>query len=762
MSTPTLVVLAGVALGCYAVYLQRRLYFFQYLFLCRLPITVALVLAVALPVSMVVLFENMLGNLADLGFFGIMFTSWFAVHVAWVILFSMWMLLEVIPRNARLGFVREGLQMPVVPRGARGMRRLAARLRSWPLRLPLAAHRITRGEFDMLGNPALLCYSLLALPLIATLVWRSSRAGSNPLWVNVSAALLGYALAWLVRIVAIRLTRGAPTMIEIPLEKLVAKLDRKVRQRAAAAPAARKRDQPRVGLTYEPAPQENLDRRRGRALAFIVLTFGFYVAGAYLLSPNRPEWMPGNVPVLLTVLLLLTLACLVLSWIASVVDVMRVPVFLTLLTVMFVSFQLLGKDHYYALIPVADERTAAGLTPEQLIGRWTLDHSDDAAPVMVVVAASGGGIKAGRWAADVLTRLQHEVGAAFGDSIAVISSVSGGAMGAMYFIDRYRDGKSPVAEDLCGIKDAAGASSLNATSWGFLYRDMWSALPGLPGKKDRGWALERAWSRHMLDPDATLRGWGADAREGRRPVPVFQATVVENGERFLLTPFVFGDRQAGSPGHWFGENFNDLYTGWDLPVASAARLSATFAWISPIARPAAGTVDPSVAYHLADGGYFDNHGVASAVDFLRVVKHELAASLADGDQTTPMSTAPKVLLIQIRAATPTELPVSEGGGFTYAIAGPGLTILQVRTATQVARNEVELELLRESWPQQIEFHTVVFDIGSAGPLSWHMTSTDIAEIEAVWTRADLQDGLRRVKALFGDSTPLKGPIDCSS
>ena len=95
MSTPTLVILAGIALGCYAIYLHRRLYFFQYLFLCRLPITVALVLAVLLPVSMVVLFENMLGNLADLGFFGILFTSWFAVHVTWVILFSMWMLFEV-------------------------------------------------------------------------------------------------------------------------------------------------------------------------------------------------------------------------------------------------------------------------------------------------------------------------------------------------------------------------------------------------------------------------------------------------------------------------------------------------------------------------------------------------------------------------------------------------------------------------------------------------------------------------------------------
>ena len=44
-------------------------------------------------------------------------------------------------------------------------------------------------------------------------------------------------------------------------------------------------------------------------------------------------------------------------------------------------------------------------------------------------------------------------------------------------------------------------------------------------------------------------------------------------------------------------------------------------------------------------------------------------------------------------------------------------MLQVRAATQMARNEVELELLRESWPAPIELYTEVFDVGPAGPLS---------------------------------------------
>jgi len=771
MSTSTLVILAGLVVGGYAIYLQRRLYLFQYLFFCRFPISVALILAVVLPASIVVWFEDVLGNLADLSFLGIMFTTLFAIQTAWVVLFSLWMLLEAIPRRAKIGFVREGLQMPIEPASDTRRGRLIAALRSWPLRFALAVHRLTRGNLRTLSVSALFWYSLLAAPLVVAIVWKSTTAGGIRAWASISAALLGIALAWIIRLLVYRATHGAPTIVERPLDGFIKRIDRLVEKRTNEAPAVRLRDQPLRGLTYELAPREVLDWRRARTLSFILLTTAFYVAGAFLLSPSRPAWIAGDVPVLLTVFLLLTLVCLLLSWIAAVVDVMRVPVFLSVFVVLFVSFQVFDKDHYYRPVPPAAGLGSAVLTPEQLIQRWSQDHAADPAPVMVVVAASGGGITAARWTADVLARLQHEVGAPFGDSIVLVSSVSGGSVGSMHFIDRYRDGNSPTGADLCAIKDASAASSLGATSWGFLYRDMWSILPGMPGEKDRGWALERAWSRRMDDSSATLHAWRDDAREGRRPVPVFNATVAETGRRFLMTPLSLGPRAPDESSLWFTENFNDMYPGWDLPIVSAARLSATFPWVSPIARPARGTVDASIAYHLADGGYFDNHGVATAVDFLRTVKRELAPTAAGGDEESADRADGadrgdrarlKVLLIQIRAVESAPLESGEGGGFTYVVAGPGITMLQVRAATQVARNEVELELMRESWPADIAFHTEVFDVGPAGPLSWHLTAADIAELEAVWDNDELDDALLRIKQLFGDPTPLRGPLVCGS
>ena len=56
-----------------------------------------------------------------------------------------------------------------------------------------------------------------------------------------------------------------------------------------------------------------------------------------------------------------------------------------------------------------------------------------------MVTAAGGGIQAAAWTAQVLTGLDEIYGKEFSDSIGVVSSVSGGSVGAMFFLDRWDD-----------------------------------------------------------------------------------------------------------------------------------------------------------------------------------------------------------------------------------------------------------------------------------------------------------------------------------
>jgi hypothetical protein len=61
-------------------------------------------------------------------------------------------------------------------------------------------------------------------------------------------------------------------------------------------------------------------------------------------------------------------------------------------------------------------------------------------------------------------------------------------------------------------------------------------------------------------------------------------------------------------------DFNTLYAGYDIDVVTAARLSATFSYVSPISRYVG--ENPQGNYHIADGGYFDNSGVVTMVEWL--------------------------------------------------------------------------------------------------------------------------------------------------
>ena len=199
--------------------------------------------------------------------------------------------------------------------------------------------------------------------------------------------------------------------------------------------------------------------------------------------------------------------------------------------------------------------------------------------------------------------------------------------------------------------------------------------------------MEQAWKRQLTSPDRMLSQWRTGLREGWLPAPVLNSTVVETGEQFLLTPLDL-------PPGWRTRLFHDVYPGYDLPVVTAARLSATFPWVSPIAQARGQEGSPPKGFrqlHLADGGYYDNFGVVTAVNWLRSL---LPSHLDDLRQRG-------VLLVLIRAFPEAAEPRAGGGsararqGWLFATAGPLLTMYNVRTSTQAFHNNAEVGLLKE-------------------------------------------------------------------
>ena len=460
-------------------------------------------------------------------------------------------------------------------------------------------------------------------------------------------------------------------------------------------------------------------------LFYSAFAFGrYFYLHAIELGKIATPWLP--LPTLGSILVLFGMLCWFHSALAFLLDRYRIPVLVPLAGILVLTAQFPESDHYFEVRPLVD---TTEFTPVDAL-RPPPGAAPDSA---IVVATSGGGIQAAAWTARVLTGLVaagDEAGLHdyFSQSIRAISSVSGGSVGTLYFVNAYQDGKFDRGS-VQSVFDSAADSSLDEVSWGLVYPDMFRSVAPLllSPRIDRGWALERTWLQHLQVPFATspsLGSWRADARNHLRPSVIFNATLVETGERFIF-PTVDIQR---SPGR---RSFHDVsgYESLDLSAVTAARLSATFTYVTPVSR-ALCCPPRQHRYHVADGGYYDNYGLGSISELL--------------DQAT--RTGPPVhhiLLIQILLDRPTDDPPSGGSrGWFFQSFAPLETLYKMRSAAQYSRDETEFALLQQTLAARcVQLDRVTFPYEKPNdphakrpspPLSWHLTPAQIGDIQAIW------------------------------
>ena len=454
---------------------------------------------------------------------------------------------------------------------------------------------------------------------------------------------------------------------------------------------------------------------------------------AHLPAPGAAASAPlaGWFPAYGYLLLLLVVLGWLLPGLSFFLDRFRVPVLLPAVLLWAIGFTVSGGDHVFPVVHVASPSAPPAAGAEPALARRLLG---DGGPV-VVVAAAGGGITSARWTAEVLTRLAEDErsGAAFAGRLAAVSAVSGGALGSLYFVDRLPGrGAGGALDPALGraIRRAAGASSLDPVAWGLAYPDLARGFVAplatlLFPRIDRSWALESSWSRRLAPSGGrieTLGGWRADVLAGRRPVTVFNATAVETGERFQFSTLLPADRPGVG-------NFLRDFAGLDLPIVSAVRLAATFPLVTQAAR-ASDRRAPGA--HFVDGGYYDNSGVLSALELL---EDALAAAPPPGAIGAP----PAVLLLRVRAfeTTPAELSAERGDDpWLVSVLSPATTVVRVRAATQVFRNEFEAELFRAKWRGRgVPVYLVDVPLHAPGPLSWKLTAAERCAIARAWSES---------------------------
>lgn len=483
---------------------------------------------------------------------------------------------------------------------------------------------------------------------------------------------------------------------------------------------------------YLAAQQNALRAGHLAAAGFLVAVLIIYAVGYFAFRPRiKPRRFQA--PPLFFLLILVMMMTLFFSAATFFFDLLRIPVVLIFLAISFITYGLFNVDHFYELKPLPETAPKrAHVSPaNEFLAALTerLDRQESSKRTLVVVCASGGGIQAAGWMTMVLTGLQEILGPAFPRAVGLISSVSGGSVGTLHYLDRFSSSGYPEPDELTAIFDSATKESLDATAWGLAYPDLWRlmGLPFLPPRLlDRGTMIEVDWSSTMKQPETAFSHWRAGILQGKLPVPVFNATLVEDGRRFLLSPMCFGENIDSRY-----IDFNTLYESYDIQAATAARLSATFPYVTPICRNDKG--EP--VYHIADGGYFDNFGVFTAVEWLD--RWVLPVKDALGIE--------RLLLLQINAF-PEESPAQGGSrkkGWVISLAGPLLTLFRVRNSTQIARNRREVKNLQSRCAGQIDFASFSITFPKmpsftdakdeyTPPLSWKLTTAQKEAMRQAW------------------------------
>jgi hypothetical protein len=467
-------------------------------------------------------------------------------------------------------------------------------------------------------------------------------------------------------------------------------------------------DDPRQPTTLRLAPGHF------RLVLYTVTFLTWYMVNYVSAGEQRMPTETSAYSALFYGLLSLLLLLYVLPGFAFYWDRYRIPVPLIVVGAVVFFYSAFGTDHYYELNPAP--RQATNYNPprlEEVYDSWTFREDKEGKRTLVVVDASGGGIQASAWTAQVLTGLDERYGEPFSRSIGLISSVSGGSVGTMFYLinraDIEVDGDRATPSDrvlsneaIEQIRDVSRASALEATAWGIAYPDTMRAIfpPAVDETIDRGWAIEQVWRQRMRSPDTRqtdrsnlrLSDLGKAIRQNQLPIPVFNATLMESGQRLLISPVLspegsFTEQSAGAVE--FLREFPDA----EPRISTAARLSATFPYVSPAARSDSNSSAHVAGYHVVDGAYVDNEGAVTSVDWI----NRLITYYNRGDKIfdRPFD---RVLLIRIQAF-PKEISAESGRlppsspGWRTALLGPLDAMMRVRSASQTERGDLEIDLL---------------------------------------------------------------------
>jgi hypothetical protein len=383
-----------------------------------------------------------------------------------------------------------------------------------------------------------------------------------------------------------------------------------------------------------------------------------------------------------------------------------------------------------ALMQASDAKHISGdsLQYIQLLNNWKQQQGTDK-PVMILIASSGGGMRAATFTSQVLQQLDSASSGRLLRQTFLMTGASGGMLGAAWIRELYHRRQQKILSDSAAAQlvPAVWQDLLNPLFSSFVTRDLMApaqffSYAGQRYIKDRGYAFEQKLNSNTMGwLDKPMLAYKTAEASGQLPHMILNAVITRDGRTVYLVIIRFGfyqaaNARAASSSRWYRfPFFFDAQHADSLRFLSALRMNATFPYVLPnVWMPTSPVID------VMDAGFRDNTGLETALRFMQFFRQWLQANCS------------KVLILQIRDKPEGgwDMPYESNNMFDLVTKPALLTqnnLFRFQEYDQLKR----LELLQQQQPGLIErwlFEYTPNNQQSAASLSFHLTRSEQQDI----------------------------------
>jgi len=389
---------------------------------------------------------------------------------------------------------------------------------------------------------------------------------------------------------------------------------------------------------------------------------------------------------------------------------------------------------------------------------WKKKWPDSKKQKMVFQCVSGGGQRAALWTVNSLLKADSILDGTLMQQSFLITGASGGAIGAAYFRELYRQNLIQQKKDV--MLSNMGKDNLNPVIFSLLVNDLFIKLQtykfaGRSYKIDRGYSFEQNLNRNLEGVlSKKIDDYQEVEEKAEIPTLILSPTIANDGRKLYISsqPVSFMGIASGivdGPDQKIrGADFQALFknqSSGDLSFLSALRMSASFPYITPsISLPS----EPRI--EIMDAGISDNFGVLDALKFIHVFKDWIEEN-TDG-----------VVLLVIRD-TKTNSPIEDRpipsvlDRLTYPIA----SVYNNLSSMQDINNDIRIEQAKDWLNADLDLVEIAYDSHynakgesevKRASLSWHLTSL---EKKNIMNNIDIESNktaLVRLKELLKNSS----------